>query len=183
MEQQKAKAGTTKDICCAAVAVALICVCSWIAIPVGGIPITLQSLAVFLTAVLLGVKRSIFAVIAYLVLGFIGVPVFAGFTGGFAKLLSPTGGYLLAFLFLTPCIALCFHTQSPSFWVVVLVFSVATLLLHLFGMLWLVFLVQNTSVTGWWSAWAVCVLPCLLPDICKIFLGAFLSVKLHGKIR
>ncbi len=173
---------TTKDICFAAVAVALICVCSWIAVPIGGVPVTLQSLAVFLTAVLLGVKRSFFAIIAYLVLGFIGVPVFAGFTGGFGKLLSPTGGYLLAFLLVTPLIALFFQRKQPTFWRLVAVFSVATLVLHILGMLWLVFLAQNTSVSGWWSAWAVCVLPCVLPDICKIFLGAVLAVQLQGKI-
>ena len=175
-------AHTTKDICVSAVAVALICVCSWIAIPIGGVPITLQSLAVFLTAVLLGVKRSFFAVIAYLLLGFIGVPVFAGFTGGASKLLSPTGGYLLALLLLTPLIALFFAKQKLKFWRLVAVFSIATLLLHVLGMLWLVFLAKNTSITGWWSAWAVCVLPCILPDVCKIFIGAFLAVQLQGKI-
>ena len=180
MKEQKS---TTKDICFSALAAALICVCSWIAIPIGGVPVTLQSLAVFSTAALLGVKRSFFAIVAYLLLGFIGVPVFAGFTGGFAKLLSPTGGYLLAFLLITPCIALCFYKKTPSFWRVAAVFGVATLVLHILGMLWLVFLVKNTSVSGWWSAWAVCVLPCLLPDICKIFAGAFLAVKLQGKIR
>ena len=180
MKEQNA---TTKDICVSAVAVALICVCSWIAVPIGGVPITLQSLAVFLTAVLLGVKRSIFAVIAYLLLGFIGVPVFAGFTGGVSKLLSPTGGYLLAFLWLTPLIALFFQWKKLKFWRLVAVFAVATLLLHIFGVLWLVLLVQNTSITSWWSAWAICVLPCIFPDICKIFLGAFLAMKLQGKIR
>lgn len=179
----KEKNATTKDICVSAVAVALICVCSWIAVPIGGVPITLQSLAVFLTAVLLGAKRSFFAVTAYLLLGFIGVPVFAGFTGGAAKLLSPTGGYLLAFLLLTPLIALFFQRKKLKFWRLVAIFSAATLFLHLLGMLWLVFLVQNTSVTGWWSAWTVCVLPCVVPDICKIFLGAFLAVQLQGKIR
>lgn len=172
----------TKNVCYTALAVALICVCSWIAIPLGTVPVTLQSLAVFVTAALLGIRRSFFAVIAYMVLGFIGIPVFAGFTGGIAKLLTPTGGYLLGFLLVTPLVAWLLARKKHSFWHKTLIFSLATLILYACGVFWLVLVAETTTKIGLWSALLVCVIPYILPDICKIVLAATISQKLQGKI-
>jgi len=62
------------------------------------VPITLQTFAIMLLAAILGKKQALLAVACYLVEGACGLPVFASFTGGIAKLMGPTGGYLLAFL-------------------------------------------------------------------------------------
>jgi biotin transport system substrate-specific component len=69
------------------------------AIPIGpvGVPITLQTFAVILTGAVLGPKRGALAVLLYLTLGAIGLPVFAGGTGGLARFMGPTAGYLIAF--------------------------------------------------------------------------------------
>lgn len=78
---------------------ALIAVCSLIAITVAvvPVPITLQTFAVLLTGIVLGPKRAPLAVGLYLIVGFVGLPVFAGGSGGFASLASPSVGYLLSF--------------------------------------------------------------------------------------
>ena len=76
---------------------ALIAVCSQIQIP-GPVPFTLQTFAVFLAAGLLGGKRGSIAVLIYILLGAIGLPVFAGFKGGIGALLGTTGGYILGFI-------------------------------------------------------------------------------------
>lgn len=77
---------------------ALMAVCAWITIPVGPVPFTMQTFAVFAALGLLGGKRGTLAVVVYLLLGLVGLPVFAGFSSGAAALLGPTGGFLVGFL-------------------------------------------------------------------------------------
>ncbi|MBN9104054.1 MAG: biotin transporter BioY [Propionibacteriaceae bacterium] len=62
-----------------------------------GVPITLQTLAVMLTGVILGPRRGFLAILLYLVVGFAGLPVFAGGAAGLGVLAKPSIGYLLAF--------------------------------------------------------------------------------------
>ena len=69
-------------------------------IPVGPIPLSLATFAVYLAGSVLGRKKGTIAVALYLVIGVIGVPVFSGFSGGFQKLAGVTGGYLIGYL---PC--------------------------------------------------------------------------------
>lgn len=80
---------------------AVLTVLSQISIPLpSGIPITLQTFAVALSAYTLGWKRGTLSVLVFLTLGAIGIPVFANFTGGIAKFAGVTGGYLWGFLLL-----------------------------------------------------------------------------------
>lgn len=78
---------------------ALIAACSVIAIPIGAAPITLQTFAVLLAGAVLGASRGALAVLLYLALGAIGLPVFAGGTAGLAPFAGPTIGYLISFPF------------------------------------------------------------------------------------
>jgi biotin transport system substrate-specific component len=66
-------------------------------VPVVPVPFTLQTVFVLLSGAFLGARKGSTAQAAYLMAGAVGMPVFAGFTGTFAHLLGPTGGYLLAF--------------------------------------------------------------------------------------
>ena len=69
----------------------LIGICSWITIP-GAVPFTLQTFGVFLTVSVLGGKRGTSAVLLYIFMGLLGIPVFSGFQGGIGVILGPTGG-------------------------------------------------------------------------------------------
>lgn len=66
-------------------------------VPLNPVPLTLQPLAVLVVGGLLGPAAGATALSAYLALGLLGLPVFAGGSAGFIHLLGPTGGYLLAF--------------------------------------------------------------------------------------
>ncbi|MBP3730072.1 MAG: biotin transporter BioY [Mailhella sp.] len=77
---------------------ALIAVCSIFVIPIGPVPITLQTMVIALTGMFLGVKRGMLAVMLYIFAGCLGMPVFAGGKAGIGVLLGPTGGYLLGFI-------------------------------------------------------------------------------------
>ena len=87
----------TKRIALIAMFVAVMTICSWISIPLT-VPITLQTFAIFVTCGVLGGCDGTIAVCIYIMLGIIGLPVFSGFTGGPAKLLGPTGGYIIGFI-------------------------------------------------------------------------------------
>lgn len=68
-------------------------------IPTQPVPFTLQTMLVLLSGAFLGSRNGAYSQIGYLTLGVIGIPVFAGFSFGFAKIIGPTGGYLLSFPF------------------------------------------------------------------------------------
>lgn len=69
-------------------------------IPVGalGVPITLQTLAIMLAGLSLGAVRGSLAVLLYLALGFVGLPVFSGGRSGLQVMVTPSAGYLIAFV-------------------------------------------------------------------------------------
>ncbi len=75
----------------------LTAIAAQISIPVQPVPFTLQTVAVMLAGAMLGSRNGAYAMIAYLLLGAIGLPVFANLSGGFHHLFGPTGGYLLVF--------------------------------------------------------------------------------------
>ncbi|MFW0169185.1 biotin transporter BioY [Rothia sp. P4278] len=90
-----------RNLALIAIFAAFIAACSLLpAIPVGpvAVPITLQTLAVYTVALILGARRAGLSVALYLLAGLLGLPVFAGGSGGFGVLASPSFGYLLGFV-------------------------------------------------------------------------------------
>lgn len=90
-----------RDLALIAIFAAFIAACSLLpAIPVGpvAVPITLQTLAVYTVALILGGTRAGLSVALYLVAGLLGLPVFAGGSGGFGTVASPSFGYLIGFI-------------------------------------------------------------------------------------
>lgn len=176
--------GNARALCQIAVATALICVCSWIALPFGSIPFTLQTFAVCLFSALLGAKKSFVAILAYLLLGFVGVPVFTGFTGGISKLFSPTGGYLIGFLLAAPLIGL-FAQKSRKvkgrYGMTALGMALGTLVCYACGTAWLMLLSIGNTPPSLCAALSVCLLPYLPSDALKIAL-ALIFVKRLEKI-
>ena len=88
---------STKDMTLIELFAAITTACSFIRIPIGPIPFTLQTFAVFATAGILGAKRGSISMIVYVLLGAVGIPVFGG-KGGYAVLAGPTGGYITGFI-------------------------------------------------------------------------------------
>lgn len=90
----------TKEITLSALFSAVIAIFSLIAIPTAFVPVTLGVFGVLFTCVVLGRKLALLSVIVYILTGAIGIPVFSGFKGGMNVLLSPTGGYILSYIFM-----------------------------------------------------------------------------------
>jgi biotin transport system substrate-specific component len=77
---------------------ALMAAGAYLAIPIGPVPIVLQNMFVFLAGLLLGSRWGLASVAVYLLAGIVGLPVFAGGTGGIGRIFGPTGGFLLGYL-------------------------------------------------------------------------------------
>jgi biotin transport system substrate-specific component len=139
---------------------ALISVLSVISIPIGSVPITLQVFAFFLTSAFLSPVESLEVSVAYLVIGSIGVPVFAGAQGGIAVLLGPTGGYLLGFPLAAFFASLAWKNKVFS---KIILLSLALLSIYIPGMLVLSFYLKSVS-----QAFKIGVLPFIWIDVLKI---------------
>jgi len=95
-----------RNLVSAALVTALMAASGWISIPLGTVPVTLQVFAVVLAALLLPSAWAAASLGVYLVLGTIGVPVFASGTAGLGVVLGPTGGYVLGFALAAPLASL-----------------------------------------------------------------------------
>ena len=87
-----------REMCYVAMFTAVISILAQISIPLPlGVPLTMQTFAITLAAVVLGAKYSTYSTVIYLLLGAIGVPVLANFSAGLDKFVGPTGGFLFSF--------------------------------------------------------------------------------------
>lgn len=89
----------TRSIAFVGLTIAIMAVSAWVTVPLGPIPFTLQMFAVTFAIVVLKPQEAITAIVGYLLLGAIGVPVFSGMRGGVGVLAGPTGGFLWGYLF------------------------------------------------------------------------------------
>jgi len=87
-----------KDITQIGIFAALTAIGAFISIPIGPVPISLQTFFVLLSGVILGSKKAMFSQIVYVMLGLIGLPIFAGFSGGFQAVFKPSFGFIIGFI-------------------------------------------------------------------------------------
>ncbi|MBR5095146.1 MAG: biotin transporter BioY [Oscillospiraceae bacterium] len=174
---------SVRDLCYAALGVALLTVCSWLSLPAllpSGVPFTLQTFAVCLLAALYGWRLGSWTVAVYLLLGAAGVPVFSGFRGGLGALLGVTGGYLAGFLLTALTVGLAADRLSRRLPVLLGAMALGLALCYAFGTAWSVLLyARDTGPISVGAALSWCVLPYLLPDAVKIVLAALLCGRLH----
>ena len=155
----------------------LIAVCSWITVP-SAVPFTLQTFAVFAVCALLGGKRGTIAMLLYIFMGTVGLPVFSGFNAGFGALLGPTGGFILGFLL---CTLLYWLLEKHMNHILLLVLG--TLLCYAFGTLWFVVVYSSGgSPVSVGAALVACVLPFIVPDGAKLALAAIISRRIGRHI-
>ncbi len=177
--ERKTKGFQAIDLAYVAVCAALMAVCSWISIP-ATVPFTLQTFAVFCSLGLLGGRRGTAAILVYLLLGALGVPVFAGFSGGIGILFGTTGGYLLGFILMGLVYWLGERLSMDSRNIRIISMIVGLLLCYAFGTAWFMFVyARQTGAIALGTALAWCVVPFLLPDLVKMALALLLSGRLR----
>ena len=117
--------------------------------------------------------------VVYVVLGLVGVPVFAGMRGGMAVLFGKTGGYILGYILAALVVALLRKHWGDSYWKLCLSMAIGVAVCYLFGTIWYMIL----TGTGLWVSLLNCVFPFLIGDALKILLAAFLTIRLKAVVK
>lgn len=173
----------TTELVYVAMFAVLIAICSWLSIPTT-VPFTMQTFAVFFTLLVLGGKRGTIAVTVYLLLGAIGIPVFAGFTGGFGILIGTTGGYLIGFLVMTLLYWLVIKNPGQKKLLELMTLIIGLFLCYAFGTIWFITVyAANVGEIGITTALAWCVIPYIIPDLLKLALAYKMAERLRPYVK
>lgn len=157
---------------------AIICVISQIVIPIQPIPFSLSFLAIFLIGILLEPKYAFFSIMAYIFLGAFGLPVFAGFKGGFHVITGMTGGFIMAYPIMGFVTSIFYQLsrkiKATSFMKKIAQLAIATLgiftsivICYTIGTLWFSYITGKTLA----YSFTVCVLPFIFFDLIKMALA------------
>ncbi len=163
---------------------ALICVLGPFSIPLpfSPVPISFCNLAVYIAVFLLGMKEGTVSVIIYVLLGLAGLPVFSGFSGGIGKVLGPTGGYIIGYIFLAIIGGFFvdrFYSKKKLGLVLIFVgFVLGTICLYAFGTAWL----AKGASLSFSAALMAGVIPYIPGDIIKILIAIFLGKTLKERL-
>ena len=181
---------STRRLTLCAVMAAVMCVIAPISLPIGPVSITGGTLAIYLTAYLLGGVWGTVTTLVYLLVGFLGLPVFSNYMGGAARLLGPTGGYLVGYL---PMMLLAGFVaeltlrrfgdkggqgQAAAIVLQFLGMALATAVLYAFGTAW--YCVQ--AGVGLQKALAACVFPFIPFDLLKIVIALAIGTPVRRRL-
>lgn len=174
---QKSKI-SIQDICSIAIMAAITAVMAQISIPMPlGVPMTMQTFAVTLAGVILGSKRGALSMIVYVLLGAIGVPVFAGFSGGAQYLVGATGGFLISFPLMAYLIGVGVKLKKKK-GMFLLFLILGTVSNYIVGVVMFCIVTQSSVMTGI----TACVLPFIPTAIIKAAVASVLGLQIHRRL-
>lgn len=165
---------TPRDLTVMALFAALLCVSSYISIPLpfSAVSLTLQTLIINMIAILLPPKKAGLTVLVWMLLGLAGLPVFSGGMGGLAKLFGPTGGYIFGYLAAAILLSLLKGKKGNIARELVVIIAVGMPLIYLIGTPWM----MAVTGIGWKAALLTGVVPFLPGDVAKC-VGAVLICR------
>ena len=158
---------------------AIIAVLAQIIIPIPLIPITGQTLAIGLVVTILGLKHGTYAVLLYILLGAIGLPVFQSFTGGLGILFGPTGGYIIGFIPTALVIGFYLEKTRLTFTHALVANILGMLVTLVFGAVWLKYVAE----LSWTGALLSGVIPFLIVGVIKAILAAWVGVIIRQRLK
>jgi biotin transport system substrate-specific component len=169
---------STRNLVFASIFTAITAVCAQIFIqtPFSPVPVTLQTLAVFLAGAILGDKLGAISQLVYVLLGTIGIPVFSGLSGGLNIVIGIYGGYIIAFPIAAYIIGRISHIYKGKSMITSVAINIVSMLIglfiiYLFGVLQYS-LLTNVNIKN--SALLLAV-PFIIPDLMKLGIAAFIS--------
>lgn len=160
----------TRNLVLCALFAALTAVLSQIAIPIQPVPINLATFSVFVAGGVLGAKRGVISQAIYVLLGAVGLPVFASFSGGMGILFGPTGGYIFGYIAAAWLVGiLSARCRGKIYWLALSMIG-GLVLCYLLGTIWFIV----SSHTGFIESLFLCVIPFLPGDAAKIVVASLL---------
>ena len=162
-----------KELLLIAQGAVIIAVCSQLTIPLGFVPITGQTFAIGLIATIFPPLLSTTMVAVYLLMGAIGLPVFAGFSGGLGALFSPTGGFLFAFSLNAWITSWLITRYKDTFTWALVANLIGAFVTMIGGTIWLKIAINQT----WPAAFTMAFTPFILPGIIKAIAASYIGLK------
>lgn len=157
---------------------AVTAVLAQVEIPLPIVPISGQTLAVGLTATIIGSRYGALAMVCYALLGAIGAPVFAEAKGGAHVLIGPTGGYIIGFIFTAYVTGLILERTKFTVGMAMLANTVGMVITLAFGAVQLKYVMDMS----WSEALAVGVYPFILVGLIKAYLASWLGIKIRQRL-
>lgn len=168
----------TKNMILISIFSVLISVCAWISIP-AAVPFTMQTFGIFSATGILGGKRGTIAICIYLLLGAIGLPVFAGGTSGVGILLGSTGGYMAGWILAGLVTWILESMLGRKTWTAALSMIAGLIGCYALGTAWFMLIyAREAGRIGLWTALSMCVIPFIIPDLVKIALALLIRKRL-----
>lgn len=169
---------STRQLAVIGVMTAVTCVLAPFSLPIGPVPISLTNLAIYFSLYVLGTKYGCVSYLVYLLIGFIGVPVFSGFTSGPSKLLGPTGGYLIGFIPMALIAGLLIDKFISKRIVCLLGMIGGTIIAYAFGTAWLAY----QAGMDWKAALMAGVIPFIPGDLAKMVLAMIAGPQIRKQL-
>lgn len=172
---------TTRRLVLIAMVTAITCILApfSIPIPISPVPISLTNLVLLIGIYVLGWKDATVSFLIYLLIGAAGLPVFSGFAGGLGKIVGPTGGYLVGFIFMTIIAGISVERFGNNRFLVAAGMVLATAVTYIFGTAWLAHQLEMTFT----AALSIGVVPYLPGDTAKIVLAVVTGPILRSRLR
>jgi biotin transport system substrate-specific component len=168
----------TRQLTLIAVMTAVMCILGPLSLPIGIVPISLTNLAIYLAIYTLGTKRGTLSYIVYLFIGVVGLPVFSGFSGGFTKLLGPTGGYLIGFVLMAFISGIFIDNFSNNIYMCFLGMVLGTIVTYLLGTAWLSYETKLTFNAALYAG----VIPFIPGDLVKMIIASLIGPQIRKRL-
>ncbi|HOA15097.1 MAG TPA: biotin transporter BioY [Bacillota bacterium] len=153
---------------------------AYISVPLAGtVPLTFQPFVSILAGAVIGPRLGFLAVAAYVAIGLAGVPVFAGFTGGIVKVLSPSFGFILGFLAATVVTGAIAYKGKPSFPKLLAASVAGIAAIYLAGIPYMHMILVTVSGKDWaFAATALSMAPFFVKDMLLAGVAALIAARL-----
>ena len=177
----RAKRPAVIDLTVIALVTAITCILAPLSIPIliSPVPVTLTNLVLYLSLYILKTRKALISYLIYLMLGLVGLPVFSGFSGGLGKLVGPTGGYLVGFIFMILVAGPLGERARGKIWLQIAGLILGTAVCYAFGTVWLAVQMKISIPAGL----AMGVLPYLPGDGAKMILAALTGQEIAKRIK
>lgn len=162
---------------------ALMCIFGPLSVPIGPVPVSLTNLILYFAIYLIGTKGTLTSYCVYLLLGIVGLPIFSNFEGGIAKVVGPTGGYLLGFIPMVIIIGVVHKLTKKNnilnIVCTILAMIAGTAVAYVLGTIWFLY-VTKASLT---YALTVCVYPFIPFDLIKMVIATILGKAVYTALK
>lgn len=172
------KRSRTYQMVCIGVMAAVICILGPLSIPIGPVPISFTYLAIFIALYTLGMRNGTISLLIYIFIGFVGIPVFSGFSGGPGKLLGPTGGYIIGYIFMALIAGFFIDRYIDKWYLCFAGMVLGAIVCIALGTTWLAY--QANMSAG--AALTAGVIPFIPGDLAKIILAVIVGPQIRKRL-